>query len=414
MSSSVAALESASAPFARDDRLARVAPSEIREIHNFAEARRARHPRQAFVALHFGEPDLGTPPFIVEAGVKALREGAVFYESNAGRADLREAIAAHHRARGADITDRHVLVTCGGVQAIQIATMGLLAPGDDMINVTPAWPNFRGAAEMAGAAVHDLPLWFEARERRYRLDFSDLERVAAKAPRLRLISVATPANPTGWVASPEDKARLLDFCRARGIWLLGDEMYDRIVFSGDGRPSFAELAQPGDRLVVINGFSKAYCMTGWRLGYLIADPELVARLAQMQEYVISCAPAMAQVAAITALREGEGFVAESLARYRALREITLERLEAIPGAVVAEPAGAFYCFAKLPGGGDSVAFCRALVEETGVITAPGRAFGAGGEGWVRICFAQSPGLLEEALRKITVFVARNTRGKIKP
>ena len=156
---------------------------------------------------------------------------------------------------------------------------------------------------------------------------------------------------------------------------------------------------------MINGFSKTYCMTGWRLGYLISDAELVARLAQMQEYIVSCAPSMAQVAAITALREGEPFVAESLERYRLLRAIVLQRLGAIPGAVPAEPAGGFYCFARLPGSEESVRFCRALVEATGVITAPGAAFGGGGEGWVRICFAQRPEVLEEALRRIAAFVA---------
>jgi aspartate/methionine/tyrosine aminotransferase len=358
-----------------------------------------------FIALHFGEPDLGTPAFIVEAGVRALREGALFYESNSGRADLKEALCEYHRRRGVALAPEQVLITCGGVQAILVAMLGLLAPGDEMINVTPAWPNFQGGAELAGARVHDLALSFEPATRRFRLDFGALERLAARLPRLRLISVASPANPTGWVATAEEKARLLRFCRERRLWLLGDEMYDRIVFEGDGRPSFAALREAGDRLVVINGFSKTYCMTGWRLGYLLADPALVARLAQMQEYIVSCAPSMAQVAAITALREGEPFVAESLARYRLLRGIVLERLAAIPGAEGAEPAGGFYCFARLPGGEDSVRFCRALLETTGVITAPGRAFGAGGEGWVRLCFAQRPAVLEEALGRIAAYLA---------
>ncbi len=183
-------------------------------------------------------------------------------------------------------------------------------------------------------------------------------------------------------------------------------MYDRIVFEGGEAPSFLELRREGERLVVINGFSKTYCMTGWRLGYLIAEPALAARLAQMQEYVTSCAPSMAQVAAITALREGEPFIAESLARYRRLREIVVARLAAIPGAQVARPEGAFYCLFRLPGTEDSVRFCNELVEATGVILAPGKAFGAGGEGWVRVCFAQQPEILEEAMTRLAGFAAK--------
>jgi hypothetical protein len=209
------------------------------------------------------------------------------------------------------------------------------------------------------------------------------------------------------VAEAEVKERLLQFCRDNGLWLMADEMYDRIVFEGNGRPSFTELRRSGDRLIVINGFSKTYCMTGWRLGYLIAEPDLVTRLGQLNEWVTSSAPAMVQVAAITALREGESFIAESLARYGRLREITLRKLEAISNALVARPAGSFYCFARLPGVHSSVEFCRALVEDEGVIVAPGAAFGTGGEGWVRICFAQSPDLLEDALEKLARFVGRH-------
>jgi len=288
--------------------------------------------------------------------------------------------------------------------------MGLLAPGDEMINITPAWPNFRGAAEMAGASVIDYPLTFDAASRKFRLDFSGLERLAANRKRLRLVCAATPANPTGWVADGQAKERLLNFCRDRGLWLMADEMYDRIVFEGEGRPSFVELRLPEDKLVVINGFSKTYCMTGFRLGYLIAEPALVTRLAQMNEWVSSCAPSMVQVAAITALKEGEPFVAESLARYKALRQVTLKRLEAIPGAVVARPSGSIYCFFSVPGSGESVQSCRELVDQEGVVVAPGAAFGGGGEGWLRVCFAQGGGRLEEALGKLARFSASRAEG----
>lgn len=391
----------------RSDRLEQLKPSAIRAIHDYAEELRQRKPELSFIALHFGEPDLGTPEFIVEAGCDALRQGAVFYENNSGRPDLKAALCDYFREHtDPRLTPEHFLVTCGGVQAIALAMLGLLAPGDEMIMVTPAWPNFAGAGEMAGATVHDFPLTYDSAGQRFFFDFEAFERLAGGLPRLRTVVVNTPSNPTGWVMGGEEKQRLLNFCRARDVYLVGDEMYDRIVFEGGEAPSFLKLRREGERLVVINGFSKTYCMTGWRLGYLIAEPALAARLAQMQEYVTSCAPSMAQVAAITALREGEPFIAESLARYRRLREIVVERLSAIPGAQVARPEGAFYCLFRSPGTEDSVRFCNELAEATGVIVAPGKAFGAGGEGWVRVCFAQQPDILEEAMTRLAGFAAQ--------
>ena len=388
------------------ERLERLKPSAIREIHNLADRLKLENPGKSVIALHFGEPDLGTPPFIVEAGVAALRNGAVFYENNSGRNDLKAELARYFRERyDLRLTEDNFLITCGGVQAICLSMLGLLAPGDEMINVTPAWPNFTGAAELAGATVHDLPLTFDGAERRYFLDFSALEALAQRCRNLRVVVVNTPSNPTGWVMQGHEKQRILDFCRERGAYLVGDEMYDRIVFDGADQPSFLQLREAGGRLVLINGFSKTYAMTGWRLGYLIAEPQLVQRLAQMQEYVTSCAPSMAQVAAITALREGEPFIAESLARYRNLRDIVVERLAAIPGSEFANPGGGFYAFFRHPATEDSVRFCRELLRSAGVVLAPGRAFGGGGEGWVRICFAQRPEILDEAMNRLTQFVS---------
>jgi aspartate/methionine/tyrosine aminotransferase len=390
---------------ARADRLEGMTPSAIRAVHDLGTALRAAHPERSFIALHFGEGDLGTPAFIVEAGARALREGAVFYENNAGRADLTAALAGHFNARlGLALTPGHFVVTCGGVQAILLTMLGLVAPGDDVINLTPAWPNFREAAVLAGGRVHDLPLRFDAQDGVFRLHLEALERLGAGLARLRLVIMNSPSNPTGYVAGAAEQEALLAFCRRHGAWLLADEMYERIVFRDPPPPSFLQLAGPEERLVVINGFSKAYAMTGWRLGYLVAPPTLAARLAQLQEFVTSCAPAAAQVAGITALREGEPYVAESRARYRRLRDLMLARLGRIAGVTVARPEGAFYGFFRAPGSEDSLAFCTAFLRETGVLLAPGRAFGAGGEGWLRLCFAKEPALLEEALGRLEAFV----------
>jgi aspartate/methionine/tyrosine aminotransferase len=380
-------------------------PSAIRAVHELGEALKQHDPARSHIPLHFGEPDLGTPAFIVEAACRALRGGAVFYESNAGRADLREELARYHQRRaGRPVSPAEFVVTCGGVQAIHLVMEGLLAPGDDAAVITPAWPNFHQAAVLAGARVHEVPLEFDSATRVFRLDFGLLERTVAAAPRCRLIVANSPANPTGYVMPEPEQQALLAFCRARGLYLVADEMYDRIVFTAPAPPSFLTLRRGGDRLIVINGFSKTYCMTGWRLGYLVTEPALAGGFARMQEFITSHAPSMAQVAAITALREGEPFVAQSLERYRRLRALTEERLLGLPGAQVARPEGAFYAFFRLPGARDSVQFCQDLLRETGVMLAPGKAFGAGGEGWLRLCFAHEPPVLEDAFQRLRGFL----------
>ena len=389
----------------REDRLEHLTPSAIRAVHNLGEQMRAAQPGREFVALHFGEGDQGTPEFIVEAGVRALRGGAVNYENNAGRPDLIRALVAHYHSRlGVTLEPQQFLVTCGGMQAVLTTMLGLLAPGDEVINITPAWPNFREAAVLAGGRVHDLALSFDEQGGCFHLDLDRLLKLEAGLKRLRLIVVSSPGNPTGHVMPVEEKQRLLACCRERGVTLLADEMYERIVYSETPEPSFLQLKETDDRLVLVNGFSKAYGMTGWRLGYLITDEKLAGRLSQMQEFVTSCAPAMAQVAAITALEDGEPYVEESRARYRHLRDLVLERLAAMPGITVARPDGAFYIFFKAPGSEDSVHFCREFLSERGVYLAPGKAFGGGGEGWLRLCFAKAPELLNEALTRLENFL----------
>lgn len=390
----------------RGQRLENLTPSDIRGIHNLGERLRGEHPEHEFIALHFGEGDQGTPEFIVEAGVQALRDGAVNYENNSGRPDLIQALVEHYQARlGLALQPGQFLVTCGGMQAVLSTMLGLLAPGDEVINITPAWPNFREAAVIAGGKVHDLALGFDADAGSFRLELEQLENLAQQLERLRLIVVSSPGNPTGYVMTAEEKQQLLAFCRRRGVTLLADEMYDRIVYSEAAQPSFLQLKEADDRLVLVNGFSKAYGMTGWRLGYLITDLELAGQLSQMQEFVTSCAPAMAQVAAITALREGETYIAESRTRYRHLRDLVLERLSAIPGVTVSRPDGAFYVFFRAPGSQHSINFCREFLTESGVYLAPGKAFGGGGEGWLRLCFAKEAALLHEALTRLERFLA---------
>jgi len=370
-------------------------PSEIREIHNLYQRLRAEDPSREFLPLHFGEPDMGTPDFIIEAACDALHSGAVFYENNAGRPDLREELAKFH-----DLTPEHFVVTCGGMQAIALSMLGLLSPGDSVINITPNWPNFTEAAKLAGAQVHEVALHFDAQQHVFELDFVHLHQAIVAASNLRMIIVNSPSNPTGWVITQAQQQQLFDLCEEHDLILVSDEIYDRIVFTDSSFPSAQKLTNSMDRLIIINGFSKTYCMTGWRLGYLITQPARAAKMAQMQEFLVSHAPSMAQVAAITALRDGEPFITQSMQRYRMLRELVTTKLAQLPGAVVAQSQGSFYTFFQLPQAADSFLFCKQLLESTGVALAPGSAFGAGGEGWLRLCFANQLHLLEEAIDQV--------------
>lgn len=379
--------------------MASMQPSQIREIHNLSVRLRAEDPARPQFPLHFGEPDLGTPDFIVEAGCQALRDGAVFYENNAGRSDLRLALAEH---RG--LSAEHFVLTCGGTQAVFLSLLALLSPGDDTFMVTPSWPNLGEAARLAGARVHEVPLHFEEDNRVFRLDLERLENTVRNASNPRLLIVNSPSNPTGWTTTPDEQQQLIAICRAHDLFLVADEIYDRIVFRSEPFASTTRFLCEWSKLIVINGFSKTYAMTGWRIGYLITTPELAAELARMQEFITSHAPSMAQVAAITAVRDGEDFVAASLTRYRTLRDGVVSHLASIPGVTVARPDGTFYVFFRVDGVGDSMQFCIRLLSDTGVSLAPGSAFGDGGNGWVRLCFANRLEVLESAIARLRSFL----------
>ena len=374
-------------------------PSAIRDIHDIAQQRLREDPTDSLIALHFGESDLGTPPFILDAGCRALREGAVYYEDNSGRADLKGALAEHYRQHyGANLNPDQFVITCGGTQAIALAMLALLAPGDQVVLITPCWPNLAEASRIAGAEVYRLPLAFDELQHVFELDLDRLCELVRRLDRPRMIIVNSPSNPTGWVISAEQRDALMRLCQQWGLYLVSDEIYDRIVFSPEPFPS--AVTHPWDRLVVINGFSKTYCMTGWRVGYLIAARQLASKMARMQEFITSHAPSMAQVAAITALREGNEFVAKSLARYLQLRDLAQTELLQAQHVTVARTQGTFYLFFRLDGLRDSVAVCKDMLCHAGVILAPGNAFGAESDGWFRICFATRQEQLTEGLQRV--------------
>jgi hypothetical protein len=296
------------------------------------------------------------------------------------------------------------VVTASGVQALNLGIRCALDPGDEAGVLTPAWPNGSCSVMMANAVVRDVPHLLSGG--RYRVDFPALE--AAVTPRTRLLVYTSPSNPLGWVATAEEQRGLLRFARRHGLWLLADEVYDRLYYSGaslgEPVPSILRLATRDDAVIVVQSFSKAYCMTGWRLGWLVARADLAANATRLNEFIVSHAPSFAQKAGETALAEGEPELLRMLDRLKRNRDLCLEALHGIGGLTVPAPDGAFYVFPRIDGLRDSFTFCRRLLEETRVGLAPGSAFGEGGEGSVRICYAAEQSILEPALERFAKFL----------
>jgi aspartate/methionine/tyrosine aminotransferase len=292
------------------------------------------------------------------------------------------------------------------VQALHLAIRGVLDPGDEAIVLSPAWPNGCAIIRMANAVPVEFPL--TVRDGRYTIDFDALE--AAVTPRTRLLLVTTPSNPLGWAATEDELQRLLDFARHHGLWLLSDEVYDRIWYGSDKAapvaPSMLRFATRDDAVMVVQSFSKSYRMTGWRLGWLVARADLAMKLGDLNEFIISHATSFIQKAGEVALAGGEDEIAAMNAMLRRNRALCLQAFSGMPGVSLPSPEGAFYVFPRMEGLEDSFAFCARLLEEEKVGLAPGVAFGMGGEGCLRLCYAVETPLLEEALGRVTRFWAR--------
>jgi aspartate aminotransferase len=380
--------------------LARVPYTGIRELGELAMS------MDGVLRLYFGESSLPTPAFIVEAAVRALRDGYTFYSENAGLPALRGAIAEQYRRlHGVDLDpDREIVVTASGIQALHLAIRSVLDPGDEALILSPAWPNGASIVALSHATPIEAPLVLG--DEQYRIDFAALE--AAVGPRTRVVVLTSPSNPLGWVAGEDEQRRLLDFCRDRGLWLLADEVYERIYYGGSeagaAAPSILRLCDRNDAVHVVQSFSKSYCMTGWRVGWLVTRADVGQKLAQLNEFFVSHAATFAQVAALTALAEGEQELRGMVEALEANRDFCVAALRELPGVTVPRPDGAFYVFPAIDGLTDSVAFCRRLLVEQRVGLAPGSAFGAGGDGSVRISYAAERSVLEPALERLARFL----------
>ncbi|MDB5448923.1 MAG: pyridoxal phosphate-dependent aminotransferase [Phenylobacterium sp.] len=370
-----------SAPLARPEVLA-LRASQIREVANAALG------RDGVLPFWFGESDQPTPAFIREAAAQALLAGTTFYTHNLGREDLRSALADYLGGlHGTPIGIERLGITNSGVNALMLAAQAVVSPGDKVVVVAPVWPNVAEIPRIMSGEVTTVPL--AAGQGRWRLDLDRL--MDALTPDTQALFLNSPNNPTGWILPAEDRAAILERCRAYGIWLVADDVYERLIFGpGNSAPSFLPMAQDGDRVISTNSFSKAWRMTGWRLGWMVLPPALTAAVGVLLEYNTSCAPDFIQAAAVAALTQGEPHVAALRAELTAAKDQVLGALRQMPGVEAPEPDGGLYAFFRIAGRTDSVALARTLIAEAGLGLAPGGAFGEEGEGWLRWCFAARP------------------------
>ncbi len=357
--------------------------------------------------LYFGESNLPTPPYIKRAASAALEEGYTFYTENAGLPGLRQDLADYysrlHQVKLDPLSE--IVVTASGVQALNVGIRCLLDPGDEALVLTPAWPNASAIIRMDNGTPVEIPL--ALRSGRYGIDFRALQRAVTR--RTRVLAYTSPSNPLGWVATEEEQEQLLEFARRHDLWLLADEVYERLFYRnadlGVPAPSILRKAMRDDAVLVAQSFSKTYCMTGWRLGWLVARRDVGEKAAQLNEFIVSHAPSFIQRAAQAALVHGEGDLRRMLIRLKENRDFCLTVLRQMPGVTVPSPDGAFYVFPQIAGLTDSFAFCWKLLQEAKVGLAPGVAFGAGGEGSVRICYAAERAILEAAMERLARFLS---------
>lgn len=371
-------------------------------LQNIADLAKSGFGRDDIIPLWFGEGDLTTPDFICDAAHAALKAGHTFYTHQNGIPELRDALSGYlSRHHNAEIATDRVSVTMGGMAAILAAIQMIVDAGDEVLIFDPVWPNVRGAVQMMGGTVRSIRM--DETDQGFALDLNRVE--DAMGDRTKAVFFASPGNPTGWIMPPEQQAALLDLCRQRGIWIIADEVYTRFHYTGPAgaagpaAPSMLSLAGPEDLVLVVNSFSKAWCMTGWRLGWLTHPASLADTMAMVVQYNTSGVGTFLQHAGTAAILEGEPFVDFLVDRCRTARDIVCDSLENLPRIKgMTRPDGGMYVYFRVDGVTDSRATCAEILERTGIGLAPGFAFGD--DEYLRICYCNDPDRLSEAMERL--------------
>ena len=358
--------------------------SKIREVAN------AGIGRDDVLPFWFGESDEVTPDFIRQAAIESLQRGETFYSHNLGLPELRAAIASYMGALHGPIDPARLAVTSGGVNALMLAVQALVDAGDEVVAVTPVWPNLTAQPVIMGARLRCVALKPVAGA--WTLDLDAL--LAAVTRGTKLLVINAPNNPTGWTLTRAEQQRIVAHCRATGTWILADEVYERLYYEPSANtcaPSFLDVTEPDDRLVVVHSFSKSFLMTGWRLGWLVAPAAMTPHIGKLIEFNTSCVPVFVQRAGIVALQRTAEVTPRVVAHLRQCRDTLVPLLRATAGVQVAPASGGMYAFFRLAGHDDSLLTAKRLVVEAGLGLAPGAAFDASpaaqAGSWLRWCFA---------------------------
>jgi len=385
------------------DRMSQLGTETAFEV--LAKARALEAKGRSVVHLEIGEPDFDTPAAIRAAAVRAIEEGFTHYGPSAGLPEVRDAIASYvGRDRGLSVAADQVVVTPGGKPVLTFAVLACVNPGDEVIVPNPGFPIYESAVRFAGGTPVSLAL---REERGFRFGAEDVEPLIT--PRTKMLVLNSPHNPTGSVLTPEDLDQIAKLLQGKDIWILSDEIYSKILYDGV-HESIATRPGMQERTILLDGFSKTYAMTGWRLGYGVMNPTLAKHVARLATNVYSCATSFVQRAAPTALGGPQDDVKAMVAEFKRRREAIVAGLNEIPGVTCAKPSGAFYVFPNVKGlGMKSSEVEHALLEEGGVAALSGTAFGTNGEGYLRFSYANSIENIREGLKRFGAFVESHSK-----
>ena len=352
---------------------------------------------QDILPLWFGEGQWPTSQIAIEAAQNALQAGDHFYQPNNGKPRLRSALAHYMNGLyGTSKTKQNITVTASGMQGLALTALALIDSGDHVVCIDPVWPNLGESFKIAGGQIDSTTLF--ARDGRWHLDMEEL--LTKLTHKTKALLINSPNNPTGWVCSAEEQKTILDHCRKQGIWIVADDVYARLYQHGSLAPGFQHLANADDLLISINSFSKAWSMTGWRLGWITAPATLEKTFAHLTEFNIACPAGFIQEAGLAMIEQGEAEVSLLQHKLRKALTLTRTRLKHFEDISFIEPDGAFYCFFSVRGLTDSLAFAHALLEQTKVGLAPGLAFGPAGKEYLRLCYAQDEQILNKAFDRL--------------
>ena len=372
--------------------------SKIREVAN------AGMGRSDVLAFWFGESDEVTPDFIRQAAIESLQKGETFYSHNLGLPELREAVAQYMSTLHGDIASDRIAITSGGVNALMLAVQALVDAGDEVVAVTPVWPNLTAQPLILGANLKRFSLQPEGGV--WKLDLQAL--LAQITANTKLLILNAPNNPTGWTLTRDEQQAILAHCRRSGTWILADEVYERLYYEASANgcaPSFLDVAGPQDKLVVVHSFSKSFLMTGWRLGWLVMPQSLTHQMGKLVEFNTSCASVFTQRAGGVALQRTAEITPRVVAHLKHCRDALVPLLKAIEGVEVEAAKGGMYAFFKLDGFDDSLDVAKRLVAEAGLGLAPGNAFAPEAQGWLRWCFAsKDPARLKLGVERLAAWL----------